>query len=117
MRMPKVTSSFPTRKLNDEFLIPGFGSANVAVFPEPNWYAYPTTAAAISTSFEGSMYRMASFSAFFDQSSNFPARPLCAAPCSSAALQASEYVGPVLTHKATIKGVSVIGVEYHVAKN
>lgn len=117
MRIPTETSSTPTRKLSDEFLMPGFGNARVAALPEPNWYMYPITAADISTSFEGSMYRMASFSAFFDQPSNLPARPLCAAPCSSAALQASLYVDPVLTHRATIKGVSVIGVEYYETKN
>lgn len=111
MRKPKVTTSLPTVMLRDEFLMPGFGKAKVACFPEASWYVYPTTAAVTSTSLEGSMYRMASFSALLVKCSNFPARPLCAAPCSKAALQASLYVGPVLTHRTTIKGVSVIGVE------
>ena len=117
MRRPKVTVSLPTLKLNEEFFIPGFGNASVACFPEASWYVYPATAAATSTSFDGSMYRIASFSALLVRCSNLPARPLCAAPCSKAALQASLYVGPVLTHRTSIKGVSVIGVEYHEANN
>lgn len=111
MRKPIRASSLPAVRLTEEFFNPKFGNATVADCPVPKRIEYPTTAATISTSFEGSMYRMASFSAFLVTFSKLPASPLCEAPCSKAFRQASLYVGPALTHRATIKGVSVIGVE------
>lgn len=115
MRKPILTSFTPAVRLTEEFFNPKFGKAIVAVLFVPSWYVYPTTAVAISTSFDGSIYLMALRSAFFENFSNSPARPLCDAPCSKAVLQASLYEGPEFKHIATIKGDNVITKGYHYA--
>ena len=113
MRKFTVVSFSPTVIRIDEFLMLGFGMAIVALLLATICAVYPATAAAISTSAEGSMYCMTSRSVLLATLSKAPAKPLCAAPCSKAALQASVYVGPVFTHSATIKGDNVIVKGYH----
>src|SRR6185369_9642193 len=115
MRKPTVTKSFPTLRLKEESLIPGFASAMVACLPETSCAVYQTAAAAISTSFDGSMYCTTPFSTFFVIFAKWFDTPLCAAPCSKAALQASLYVGPAFTQMATINGPIVINKGYHYA--
>lgn len=113
MRKFTEVSFSPTVIRMEEFLMLGFGKAIVALFLMNSCVEYPTTAATISTSAEGLMYRITSLSVLFATLSKAPAKPLCEAPCSKAALQVSVYVGPVFTHNATIKGDNVIVKGYH----
>lgn len=108
MFIPTLICFSPTDMLKEEFLTPGFGIANVASFFKKAWYVYPTAPAISSTLSDGLIKLIRSFSVLFVKCSNWPENPLWAAPCSKAFLQASLYVAPVLTHRATINGISVI---------